>query len=167
MKRSTYLNQSEFDELLVLQAYANHCGSVAEKCTDPIWRKWLKTADTFVTKVIENRVVELDKRARESLKRRVYHSDVLVVQSNLVHIKENSKQTITLDVKDLETVLDLAANQCCKCPKQMKTCTFADMMLRIGVAVVNDDPKNGECPYKSMDPKWIKFLGMQKIEGVK
>lgn len=158
MKRCNYLNSAEFDELLALQAFANHCGQIAKNCDDPQWRKWLKSADSLVTKIIQSRVDAMDPNQYAGLKRRVLHSDVLVVQKNLVCIKENSKQQITLDWEDFMDILDLAMNACygCKQNEYVNSCKFKEIFLKLGVPVARENPANGECPYRSdNEMRWI------------
>ncbi len=169
MKRCNYLNSAEFDELLALQAFANHCGQIAKNCADPQWRKWLKTADSFITKVIEDRVLAMDRDQRKGLERRVYHSDVLVVQKNLVCLNENTKQQITLDWEDFMDILDLSMNACYGCPQgeSVKSCKFKDIFLKLGLPVTRENPADGECPYRfDNEMRWIDPEG-KEIKNVR
>lgn len=158
MNRASYLNSNQFDELMVLSAFASGCASIAKNTKDAQWCKWLKTADTFATKVIDERVQCLDANSREGVQKRVLKSDVIVVQSSLVCVKENQKQTITLDWDDFMDILAMAQWTCCRCEQGAKVaeCPYKKMLLRLGVPVARENPADGECPYRwENEIRWI------------
>lgn len=150
MNKDPYLSSNQFDDLICLQEFAKGCGSIAKSCIDPQWRKWLKCADSLITKVIESRVQHLDQNTRDGLEKRVSKTDVVVVEKSLVCVLEHQKRTITLDWDDFMDVLEMAQWTCCRCPQgsKVKSCKFKKILLKSGIPVARENPQKGECPYR-------------------
>lgn len=151
MKRGNYLNSVEFEEILILASLASHCGDIAKKCTDAQWRRWLKTADTYATKVIEERVLAMDRNQRKGLKRRAEHSRAVVIPKSLIDISHKEGKKIILDIDDFWDIIDLSLNSCYLCGQgdKVKGCKFKALFLRLGVPVAREDVEVGECPYRN------------------
>lgn len=137
---------------MICYVYKNlrHCGSIAKDADDPQWRKWLKCADSLITKVIESRVFHLDKHTRDGLEKRVNKTEVVIVEKSLICVLENQKRTITLDWDDFMDVLEMAEWTCCRCSQgsKVKNCKFKKILLKLGVPVARENPAKGECPYR-------------------
>lgn len=145
------MSKNELIDFLKLGCLAGEAAAIAERTPEKEWVKKLKTISTYLDKIMLERLNALDREELKSVERRQKYTKIVLSSEDKNRYGEViEKEIVRCDMEDLETLAELALNSCagfCQGGERVKNCKFRKAMHRLGLAVANDNPKNGECEY--------------------
>lgn len=151
MKRDSYMSKNELTDFMKIGVLAGEAAAIAERTPVAEWRRKLKCVSTYCEKIITERLMSLDRRQLESVKRRKDHTEIMLLTSDQNRVERHSgEKEITISTEDLYDLLDLAMLSCMKCPQGdcVKECHFRDVFHRLGVPPSRTNPADGECEFR-------------------
>ena len=157
MKRAPYISATELQEFLKLGAVADLCEVMLTTTTDKEWLKRLRTANTHLHTLVNERVACLDPKQIKSLLRRKEHTAIRLYTSDEVRIDDEKYKVgvpyekVTMDIEDLQDMAELALCACQACPQGqcVEKCKFRETMHRLGIPVARDCITKWECEFRS------------------
>ena len=153
MKRAPYMSNPELMSFLKVGCCAGELAEIAKVTKEPDWRQKIKTAATYLSKITDQRVACLDREQIFSVDRRRKNAQVVMLTEDAERYKEPVKELVRVDVADLETLAELAFNDCQnKCmregrPEEVKECPHRQAYHRLGLTPAVDSPKDGQCEF--------------------
>lgn len=159
MKRAPYISATELQEFLKLGAVADLCEVMLTTTTDKEWLKRLRTANTHLHTLVNERVACLDLKQIRSLLRRKEHTAIRLYTSDEVRIDDEKYKVgvpyekVTMDIEDLQDMAELALCACQACPQGelVPTCKFRRTMHNLGFPVARDEIGKTQCEFRSDD----------------
>ena len=155
MKHSPYMASAEFNQLMWLSAFVQAMERILEDptTTDKNWRKWIKTASSYVTKVTDARIKDLDKKELPKVARRVQQTGIKVYSYDDHRVdKDDNGRTYTISQEDFLDLVDAATLHCYSCPQGevVANCKRRELFHRLGLSchALRTDPKPGECEWR-------------------
>lgn len=153
MKHTRYMAKNEMMEYVRLASMLGFLDSLLETTEDKDWRRRIKTASTLLTKIIDERWVDMEKMEQNKAARRiktlgvkVYSYDDYKADSD----DEGRKVTITQD--DFFDLVDASWLNCYGCPQGelVKNCPRRKLFHRLGLQVhqSRQNPAEGECEWR-------------------
>ena len=167
MNLKKYMTGSEKFEMLMIMGTAFHVGFYAEETKkhakspeERRWAKWMKTAETLLNKVVDERLLLLDQMQLKDMVYRRSVSDVRIVphdSKRIVHAMAG-REYAYVPREDLLTVFELAMIGCHNCPQgdYIKKCGYRRALHACGVPI---DPSEscgkGRCEFRSEEGIYI------------
>ena len=167
MNLKKYLTGTDKFEMLMIMGAAFEIGCYAEdtkkhaKTTEEKrWAKWMKTAETFLNKVIDERLMTLDPMVLKDIVYRREVSDIRVVPHDAKRVVRamQGREFASVPREDLLTICELAMIGCHNCPQgeYIKTCEYRRALHACGVPI---DPSEscgkGRCEFRSEEGIYI------------
>lgn len=154
MKRSSYMASNEMTEYMWLSAVRQIFEKLLDTTQDKTWRKKIKTADTMIRQVIEDRDSCFDDLERQKAYRRVKQTGIKVYSYVDARFdKDHIGRTKTISQEDFFDLADAAIIQCRTCPQGdlVKDCPRRKMFHRLGFQVhqLRENPAPGECEFRT------------------
>lgn len=153
MKKERYMSKNEMLDAMKVGTFAGELESIAERTSEPSWRRRLRTAATNCQKVLEERLLSLDKEQLQTVQRRHNHNKMVYVTNDDKRYAptdtEDPQELVTVSVEDLYTVIDHAFESCQLCAQgnKVEACEYRRLYHRLGVPVARDNPLAGQCEF--------------------
>jgi len=156
-----YLTGNDKFEMLMIMGSATEIGYYADDTKkhakteqERRWAKWLKTAETFMNKVIDERLMTLDPMELKDMVYRREVSDIRVVPHDAKRVVKAmaGREYASVPRDDLLLICELAMIGCHNCPQgeYVKRCEYRAALHACGVPI---DPSEscgkGRCEFRS------------------
>ena len=155
MKQAPYMASTELKQLMWLSAIVQALENVLSDpaTTNKDWRKWLKTAASYTSKVIDARLEALDDMEKKKVSRRATSIGIKVYSYDDARVdKDDDGRKYTISQEDFLDLVDAASLNCYACPqgKVVKECPRRKMFHRLGLSchALRDNPAPGECEFR-------------------
>lgn len=153
MKKSSYMSQNEYAQVLKLGVLAGEIQEWIDTTEDKTWRKMLKTCLTFLDRILIERLMHLDIKQRDSFDRKFRSCKIqLASYTNFFGTAQakQEKRTVEIDAEDLYNLADFALTQCMLCPQGecVKDCEMRELYHRCGLEPSRTEVKEGECEFR-------------------
>lgn len=176
MKHSPYMASTELNQLMWLSAFEQAMQKILEDptTTDKNWRKWLKTAGSYIDKVTNQRIADLDAKEKVKVARRILQIGIKVYSYDDHRVdKDDHGRKYTISQEDFLDLVDAAVLHCYSCPQGdvVADCPRRKMFHRLGLSchALRTDPAPGECEWRyensqrTVTPQY-KYLKEEQIE---
>ena len=152
MKRAPYMSNPELMSFLKVGCCAGELAEIAKVTKETDWRKKIKTAATYLSKITDQRVACLDREQIFSVDRRRKNAQVVMLTEDAERYKEPVKELVKVDVDDLETLAELALTACQDCllegrGARVQSCPYRQTFHRLGIMPAVDSPEAGQCEF--------------------
>lgn len=155
MKESPYMASSEMNQLMWLSAAIQALGIILEDQTtvNKSWRRWLKTAQDNMQKVVDDRMDKLSDLEEPKVVRRIKQTQIKVAHYDDFRVdKSDLNRKVTISSEDFLDLVDGASLNCYGCPQGdvVKNCPRRLMFHRLGLQVhaLRENPAPGECEFR-------------------
>lgn len=175
MKHAPYMASTELNQLMWLSAFVQAMEKILkdETTTDKQWRRWLKTASSYVMKVADARICDLDQKEKVKVARRIEQIGIKVYSHDDYRVdKDDQGRKYTISMEDFLDLVDAATLHCYSCPQGdvVAECPRRKMFHRLGLSchALRTDPAPGECEWRyensqrTITPQY-KCLGKEQI----
>lgn len=150
MKRESYICTNEMSEFVVLAGTLDGINGIIQKTADKEWLRWLKTAETYLKKVLVGRFECIpDTKRKNTVRRRLKNCEVAwTSKDGLYNIAAPNVEKITAPLNDFYHVCEVVATEhCIGCDiKKYKTCKIRQWFESCGCPAMVGNP-NGKCEY--------------------
>lgn len=153
MKKERYMSKNEMLDAMKVGTFSGELEAIADRTPETEWRKRLRSAATNCQKVLEERLLCLDKDQLQTVQRRHNHNKMVYVTSDDKRYaptdKEDPQELVTVSIDDLYTIIDHAFESCHLCTQGIKVeeCRYRKLYHRLGVPVARDNPADGQCEF--------------------
>lgn len=155
MKESPYMASSELNQLMWLSAGIQALGIILEDAStvNKAWRRWLKTGQSYMRKVVNERMEKLDEVEKVKVVRRIHQTAIKVAHYDDFRVdKSDINRKVTISSEDFLDLVDAASLNCYGCPQGdvVKNCPRRLMFHRLGLQVhaLRENPAPGECEFR-------------------
>lgn len=155
MKQAPYMASTELKQLMWLSAIVQALENILSDptTTNKDWRKWLKTAASYTSKVIDARLEVLDDVEQKKVHRRATSIGIKIYSYDDARVdKDDDGRKYTISQEDFLDLVDAASLNCYACPqgKVVKDCPRRKMFHRLGLSchALRENPKSGECEFR-------------------
>lgn len=153
MKRNSYMASNEMNEFMWLSATRQIFEKILATTKDKVWRRKIKTCDTLIKQVIEDRTECFDELELKKAYRRILGIGIKVYSYDDARVdKDDFDRKVTIAQEDFFNLVDAAFLQCRTCPQGslVKECPRRKMFHRLGLQVYESrqQPKDGECEFR-------------------
>ena len=153
MKKSSYMSQNEYVQVLKLGVLSGEIQEWIDTTEDKTWRKMLKTCLTFLDRILIERLMHLDIKQRDSFDRKFRSCKIqLASYTNFFGTAQakQEKRTVEIDAEDLYNLADFALTQCMLCPQGecVKNCEMRELYHRCYLEPTRTEVKEGECEFR-------------------
>lgn len=155
MKRTPYMSTAEMIDWIKIGVLAGESRAIASRTPEKDWQRKLKCVATYCEKITKERLACLDAKQLRSVSRRNSHSTMKLYTSDECRIDERQDgvpyEAATVSIDDLQTLTELAFCSCQSCPQGacVGGCEYRNVMHRLGIPVARDNPKDGECEFRT------------------
>lgn len=155
MKRTPYMSTAELIQFLKIGILSGESRAIATQTTDKIWKRKLNCVATYCEGITKERLACLDAKQLRSVSRRNSHSTMKLYTSDECRIDQQQDgvpyEAVTVSIDDLQTLTELAFCSCQSCPQGacVDGCEYREIMHRLGIPVARDNPKTGECEFRT------------------
>lgn len=153
MKQSPYMASNEFQELMWCSAMVQMLERCIDTTQDKKWVQKFKTAKTYISGIIDERLKYLNDNEKPKVGRRARNTGIKVYAYDDHKVdKADFHRTYTIDSEDFFDLCDAAFLNCYACPQGecVENCQRRALYHRIGLSVHagRDNPKPGECEFR-------------------
>lgn len=153
MKKSNYMSKNEYIEFIKLGILAGEVGKWAEHTEDKVWHRKLKTVETYLTNILNERISYLGEKQVLSVKRKWETCKLQFENPSTFFGTEKEKKanrTVEIDLEDLYNLADFALTECMTCPqgKVVQNCEMRELYHRCNLEPTRFDVKEGECEFR-------------------
>lgn len=153
MKKTHYMARNEMNEFMWLSATRQIFEKILFTTAEKSWRQRLKTCDTLVKRIIDERSECFDELEKIKAKRRIDNTAIKVYSYDDARVdRDDVGRKITISQDDFLDLLDAAFLQCYTCPQGgvVKECPRRKMYHRLGLQVhaLRENPAIGECEFR-------------------
>lgn len=162
-----YLKSDDIYELLMVMGTAWNIGNYADETKkhaktdeEKRWAKYMRTAVTFLEKVIDEKLMTMDEKQLANIVRRrgMVNLKVVPYDSIRVHKIMDHASDVLVKRDHLLSVMELALMGCHLCPQgeYVKKCPYRQSMHECGIPInVNESEGPGRCEFRSEDGIYI------------
>lgn len=148
------MSSNEMTEFMWLSAARQMFERILATTKDKGWRQKIKTCDTLVRQVIEDRTESFDDLERKKANRRIAQIGIKVYTYDDARVdKDDIGRKVTISQEDFLELADAALLQCWTCQQGdlVKDCPRRKMFHRLGMQVhaSRENPLPGECEFRS------------------
>ena len=149
VKRAPYMSKAELQSFMFVGCMAGQLKEIAKVTTEKDWLQKIKTAATYLCRITDERAACLDLEQLLSVNRRRKNTRVVMLTEDAERYKEPQKELVTVDLDDLETLAELALDNCNTCctGDNAAECGKRKAFHRLGIAPAVDDPQPGCCEF--------------------
>lgn len=167
MNTRPYLKSDDIYELLMIMGtswnignYADDTKKYAKTEQEKRWAKWMRTAVTFLEKVIDEKLMTMDEKQLANIvrKRGTVNLKVVPNDSIRVHKMMAHMDLVAIPRDELLTVFELALIGCHNCPQgeYVAKCPYRKSMHACGIPInVKEAEGPGRCEFRSEEGIYV------------
>lgn len=159
MNHAKHMATNQLNEYMWLSAVRQIYEKILKTTTDKKWRQKIKTADTYMKGIIDERWDDLDPLEQKKTYRRIEQIRIKVYSYDDARVdREDYNRTLTIGMDDFLDLCDAAFLNCMGCPQGevVKDCPRRKMYHRLGLAVhkLRENPSEGQCEFRMNDERY-------------
>lgn len=153
MNHAEYMSKPQLDEYMWLSACRQIFERILVTTEDKKWRQKIKTCDTLIDKIINERWQELSSIEQPKVWRRIEKIRIKVYSYDDYRVdREDYNRKKTISQEDFFDLVDAASLNCMGCPQGdiVKECPRRKMFHRLGLSchTLREQPESGECEFR-------------------
>lgn len=155
MKKTHYVSNNEFIELVKLHQLADECRNIAEHTADKSWKSRLEDVSKVVFGLFDERISFVSQDQLPTLQRKFDTSKIVLMSYDRRRIEKKKDETaiyeLTISYDDLYSILDMALLTCYKCSQgeRVEKCPFRKLLHRLSIPITREEVKPGECEFRA------------------
>lgn len=159
MDHAKHMATNQLNEYMWLSAVRQIFERILKTTKDKNWRKKIKTADTYMDKIIMERWNDLDPLEQKKVWRRIQSIKIKVYAYDDARVdRDDFDREMTIQQQDFFDLCDAAFLNCMACPQGelVKGCKRREMYHRLGLAVhgARENPEPGQCEFRFDDKQY-------------
>lgn len=159
MNDAKHMANSQFTEYMYLSAVRQICKKILQTTKNKAWIQRLKTIDTLVGKIMDERWDCLEVNEKPKVQRRINNTAIKVYSYDDARVDHDDVgRTLTISQDDLFDLSDAAFLNCYGCPQGdvVKECSRRKLYHRIGLSchALRENVKDGECEFRYNDKQY-------------
>lgn len=169
MDHTKYMGSAQMNEFMWLSATRQIFDRLLDTTKDKNWRRKIKTCDTLLKQVMEERWADMEPLEQKKAWRRIENKRIKVYAYDDAKVDhEDTGRTYTISQEDFMDLVDGASLNCMSCPQGdvVKDCPRRKLFHRLGLAVhaLRENPEAGQCEFRYNDEQYAVTPQYRKCE---
>ena len=169
MNHAEHMAKNQLNEYMWLSCCRQIFERILETTEDKSWRQKIKTCDTLIDKIINERWQDLSAVEQPKVWRRIQQIKIKVYAYDDARVdREDYGRTMTISQDDFFDLVDAASLNCMGCPQGelVKECPRRKLFHRLGLSCYahREQPEPGECEYRYNNEQYAVTPQYTKLE---
>ena len=152
-----YLNSRDMEKVILTSVLSGTFEQILKEkvirdSLDKEFYKFMKYATTYALKALDIYMNNISDKEKQRVMKQVKSRELMICYKgehlNQIRDTLELEQVKIVDIKDLNTLLDLCSASCSVCDMDHKDCEYFEMLRELGAEPLKTDVEEGDCCYR-------------------